>query len=1719
MAGNVDFRALKARAIDSGIDEEAVTVNTRALIDKVLARYSGEWTVLRELLQNAADASATRVIVKLETIPSVTVPTPSTIEQSLSLKHIISHHTIKSLIVKNNGFAFNSNDWSRLKRIAEGNPDETKIGAFGVGFYSVFSDCEEPFVSSGKEAIAFYWKGNSLFTRRLQLQEQDCSPDTTFVLEYRNTTSPVPSLLPLAQFLASSLTFIGLQTIELWLDNWKLLHLTKKVAPGVPVSIPRDIQTSTSEGLMNVNDVTQEIAQIDATWMPAVEWKSPTNSSRFEGTRSDDNTGSLRSFFSRLTRAAGNKLGEKSSDSLESPVLRPPEDLVTPISSSVFLHINTARVQTAVGHSFGQELLRATKKPAPKFTSLAILTSSFISMEIMNGSVNRSPKSIFTTVLPHRSGKIYIGFSTHQTTGLNAHISAPSLIPTVERESIDLNARWVRTWNTELLRAAGIVCRIAWSAEMASIDKRISSSASNAGKTTPPLENISAVIPEVVHLSNQFVFGESTPSSQVGQVLENSFWTCNKNAYLELLSTCGVLPSYKIRLAPKDLSFMKSLPVVPDLIMEQSKDFITKLIDFGLLTEITVSDIKQELESSPVTAQQLGEFLLWLSGKASNGSLNQTTVKALLSVVVANDESSKTQSGIICLNDIKWFLDPARVPTDLPIPQSVLPFHYTRNLSRSQLTMFGWRELPVDILVHWLIESDLNGSLPLEHCITRTASFSSRILPLLSKQFDTLSQPSKMELITLLKSHTVIPTKSGIMKRPPETYFPSVRLFADLPIVHGLNNVKEKFLINLGVRKTVELNVIFERLLNTPIDSTEKMRESQWSHVELIKYLTSVQGDIPRDDIAKLKQASICTAEHNKTSARLNKRYKVCELFEPKNSLRDLELPLLHWPGNYSSSSSEAKFLSLLGLKAFPSAAELIQLISNAASQKRTDLREKALAYFISTHVINGYANFDYTQVTTPFLPGNDGLQCIPSQCFTDTGALLFGFKLLRSDLGVHASKFGIKQHPPINDCLGIMLRDPPKSLAKARELFEYFAQRLAEINASTAERIGMSPIVPLHNAKNLEGSSLSGHIAPQDCYLGNSNDYADIFSFVDFGPKGNLFLMACGSKQEPTSVELGVMLVKNSAVVLSHLQNPDKYLRFLRSIADNIDHIKKHKNLFRDMKKASFLLASKELPNQTKKDEAEDLNEDEELPIKEWQLIKATDAVIVDDYTSFNLFKDTMLAAPQEETLEDLYAQLGSPTLSSIIVEEARCGQVVPNQHNALKLQKQIHERAKIFLHDVPKDQIKHDAKWLEKYLVVQVVQSISLRRSLRGRNTGHIEKRHAIVTRGPNKPDPILSISPGDINFYQVSQVLVHTILSRPKLHSSLTLEMLLKTDLLELRARGYNVERILRQKDAAARIAKTHQQQRQEQQLEEDRSRLVKTAEKGQLGQDVRPDGYSPHPMPGVFPESRPDQVPNITQSSLESNRGMGGFISDLGRRFGLEEIFRNNGTASTPPSPHSQQPENKVDTAEPHSLLSNDNLQQNLSAAIARCRPHGHAPIQNPGQVTQITDAKSYCDERPALNLVYVTNIADTTIRFFQSPTDEKGEGFYSRHANGLHRFAVILIDCAGIFGVRKDSIAVFHEMNGNTIAFNHGGSIFCNYDYFQRLHLKTVTAGNRSDCLVYWWTIFCHELAHNLIGPHNSEHGYYTESFVMKYLPAITALLQNSNTATPTQKSR
>lgn len=1688
------------------------------------------------MIQNAADANATIVTIKFETLPSTTVPMPASADQTALIKHTISHHTLRRLLVSNNGLPFSEKDWARLKRIADGNPDETKIGAFGVGFYSVFDDCEEPFVSSGKEAMAFYWKGNALFTRRLQLAETS-NPETTFVLDYRNDTSPVPSLMQLCQFLSTSLTFVGLECIELWLDDWNLLRLTKKRAPSISLSIPRDIETKTPQGLMRIVDVTREVAQIDASWMRIVEWNPNASVFRLDGLR--DTTSSLRSFFfSKLTgQSAPEK--DKPAKTEKRDSVSDSEDMTRSSTASVFLHTNTASIQSSVSSSLSSELERATRKPPPKRTKIAVLTPSYDTSLASGASASQS--EVLSSILPSKAGRVFIGFPTQQTTGLNAHISAPSVIPTVERESIDLNTRYISKWNIEMLRAAGIVCRVAWAAEMASIKAKLTSMVEKSQSSKIRKDDIVHVLPEAVHTANQFVFRESTPLSQLGQIIEDAFWKCNKKASIEVLSTCGIIQSYQARIAPKDLSFMDTIPVLPDEFVSGAKDFVRKLTDFGLVTDITVSDIKRELESSTLQSKQVVEFLSWLGRKAASAQLDIQSIGSLLSAAVANDEDDKGNiARLLVFADITSFLNPQRIPADLPLPPSVLPFKYTKSLPKHELEALGWTELQLIPWLRWIVTNSGNRDVfPVEHDITQTPSFSAQVLPVLSKQFESLSQSSKQTLISLLQSHPVIPTKLG-MKYPAQTYFPSVRLFDDLPVVHGLNGVKEKFLATLGVRKTVELNVIFERLLNAP-EASERNNEKQskWSHVDLIRYLASVREDIPTNDIQKLKKTSICTAERTgDQKASSTKRYKITDLYEPKDSLRCLGLPIIEWPGRYEPASNEAKFLNMMGLRRYPSASELIQLMAKANLEGNRPLHLRALAYYISEYYANGYATFDASAIDALFLPieGTEGLSSA-RKCFTDDGATLFDFKVLRRDLHPHASKFGVRQHPPVADCLDRLIRRPPSTKRDARVLFKYLSGRVSEISARDIDRVGSALIVPVGTHETVEKGEKVRRMAPKLCYLGDGEDYKDIFDFVDFGQEANLFLMAVGSKREPTKPELAQILVREPARISSTFQSADKYLKLLRTISESLMALKRDKELFQEMKRAPFLLASRDISslaqenaNKDKPVESDDEDYDEDQSIKEWALASAKDIVVVDDFQSFNLFKEHILAAPQEEALENFYLALGAIPLSTIIEERANWGSVAADQRPATKLQRLIRERTRLYLHDQSPDTIRHDVRWLEKNLQVQVVNSISLTRSLMGRRVSLTQKRSAVITQ--QSRTWTLWICPGKFDFYEISQSLVHLILYRPKLHSTLTLEMLLKTDLLELKTRGYNVERILKQKAQEAKVAEDKRQK----QLEEERRQVQEreAAWAKERAQVQSQEGNSQALMPGDFPDSptrrngHRDTQPEVPEPVQEQRPR--GLFANLTRRLGLEggrsnwnplpqEPSQPNAIESTqnstPPPPYSAE-DPKTSRPEQPTVNPPHKLHSELLSAVQACRPHGSSGVYSRPETSQVTETKSYCDEKPSHDLDFIATLPCGINLLFTKNLGDRSN-FIAKNGTGINTFASVLIECAHVFSLGINTLSVFYDPAGRTIAFNRAGSIFCNYFYFQQLHEASLLQSQDStEALVYWWVILCHELAHNLVGDHSSAHSYYTEGFVAQYFPKIATKLAAVGRQVPNQ---
>ncbi len=319
-----------------------------------------------------------------------------------------------------------------------------------------------------------------------------------------------------------------------------------------------------------------------------------------------------------------------------------------------------------------------------------------------------------------------------------------------------------------------------------------------------------------------------------------------------------------------------------------------------------------------------------------------------------------------------------------------MPFKFTKSMSKHDLESLGWEELQLPNWVRWLITQSGNRQVLAERQdISRTANFSSQVLSLLSKQWDSLSQPSKTSLVEMLVKQTVIPTKFG-MKKPGDAYFPNVKLFDDLATIEGLGNVKDKFLLALGVRKTVELGVVFERLLTTEpkSDKGAGSTRAQWSHFDLIKYLASVRDDIPGAEIQRLRSTAICPKQlEGKDGGESVERYKVSELFEPRHDLRQLGLPVMAWPGPYRTNTPEGRFLNGLGLRTTPVVPELVQIIGESGKKGPKydlDRRDRVLAYFLSHHHGYGYGMFDYSSITLPFLPLENKTDQLatPSQCF-----------------------------------------------------------------------------------------------------------------------------------------------------------------------------------------------------------------------------------------------------------------------------------------------------------------------------------------------------------------------------------------------------------------------------------------------------------------------------------------------------------------------------------------------------------------------------------------------------------------------------------------------------------------------------------------------------------------------------------------------------------------
>ncbi|KAJ8522756.1 hypothetical protein ONZ45_g741 [Pleurotus djamor] len=1600
--------------------DESVEVNQRALIDKVLARYSGEFSVFRELLQNSDDAASTAVEIHFETDAYLKkesaddAPVLSSTNPPDLKKTIVHQWTFK-----NNGLIFRNEDWNRLKKIAEGNPDEEKIGAFGVGFYSLFSVTEEPFVTSGAEWMGFYWKDkkDQLFARRGNLpspsNEENPNPWTSFQMPLRDP-SPIPPPFDFARFLASSIVFMThLKQVSVYLDSHCLVKLSK--APGSPnvLNIPRSLRASSPSNSVVVKSIQATPLHISAEIMRLVY---SSGSEKPAVPTALKPLQKAPGFFSSLFQSFA---APSTPQPLPTSLPRDPTDDYKPVTTDITLSIFSADVEVRLTKKVGDELLRATKKKPPAKVKYELIYTAHDEYE---ASKTQDKQQEFSTGSGH---------STAQTTGIGGHM-ASRFIPTVERESLDFMDKNVAFWNKELLFVGGFLARCAYEFELDNIRTLWQSGdmeSASAGPTRLWLQN------RAIHALRFFTFRQSTPSGEVSSLLEQSFFGCGPTHQFPLLSTTGVRPISEIRLPDVKIStFLKSLPMVPASVLDEASLMITSLQNRRMISHVVSEDVIKELRA-PLNAEEMIGFLQWWIDLNRQGQDPHLPIfrGRLLNTARLFVNSASVVPKEVPLSAIELFINArgpvgAHIPLGGPPPPNLLPIEISSKFTPEHLVSFlPWKEMT---FLEWLkhICHPTTRALSAETDIASSPVWAERILTSLNRAWPSIPNTDKPQIAQVLGNVACIPTSQG-QRQPDEAYFSDANILGDLPVIMlpsgtAIKGSLAKLVQYLGVRKYVDLQIVFTRYL---VAVEDELKDQDWERLRLTPIFCK-EGDVPID--GKLK------------------RHRANELYEPIDSFRSLKLPTLAWnsKARWRPSNPEVKLLAKIGLQTLPPLTQLIDICCSSDPS----VSSAALKYLLekmSTHYPT-YDPSDFSQKA--YIPANKDsatLLATPLDVFIERSWASMGFLVLDESVQPHAAKLKISRSPSTSHLVQL-LRTTPPSLSQARNWFSLLSTRITDFSDSELTVLGNHPFVPVLNDGSETGYTYS---PPRRCLLNTATAklQSKLFTCVDFGVAGNSFLSACGTKREASVEELAQMLLNDPQKFYKLSGGPQHFLIELRNIAIN-----------------SRLLSSA---------------------------------------TFMRMKKSPILLGVRRRRKETFYAELGSRRLSSLIKQNYRTTQEVRSSDRSAQMHDLVLERLPLFLHGQTHARMKIPLMWLSKpgNFVVKTFGKINVetRLTFGSHDSRKTQEASAVATREGKGAVQLWTAFNTQIDMYEVATSLGRLLFEGAKASDILLFMTILSTDLRSLKRRGYNVDRILKQQKLAESAPlesqkTTHPPAAIEQPMTKSQAITPPTAPSPPT------ESHQHSPVPGGFPESPP----------RNKSRSTGFFksIQDLRDKVSPRPIAPEN-----EPLLHGDAPLDKPKQGNTRPITPSNtshvtplsNINSNIAMAIKACKPENGNLLRNKEEMRQVKESLNdgYCDvsgRAGDLNLIGEMG----HLKIFVTQDVQDPQNFFSSKQDRIARFIHVMTPLANVYGLPLTSLHIFYDLRGDLIAFNRNASIFLNLRYFEAWHHDDVQKGKLDDAYISWFFTLAHEIAHNLVQPHNSEHEFYFSALCEKHIKGLGRLL-------------
>ncbi|KAF8555454.1 hypothetical protein OG21DRAFT_1483894 [Imleria badia] len=1570
-----------------------VEVNQRALIHKILARYPGQFTLFRELLQNSDDAQSSTVEIHFEAATS----RKAGIDPQRSLI-VMSSHAVRWTF-KNDGRSFTSQDWARLAKIAEGNPDPGTVGTFGVGFYSLFSVTDRPSVLSGGKGVEFYWRDDKdqLHIRQGDLPSEQTTCRGTIIEIPLREPSPIPLMIDFARFLATSITFmVYLKDIRVFFDGHHIAHIRKLPELTEVLDLPIALEHSSPKKTMVVDGIQYHRFAIQ------VEVSIET----------------LESSLTDIPKSCEDRISLQTGVSMR------------PYTAKLGLTVFTAEVDVKVNESLSRELIRCTAKKPPSRLKYSLV---YTGKEEYDLSPTKLENSIFQGLRADLNGalhpRIFIGHSTSQTTGLGGHM-ASSFIPTVERESIDLVN--VPIWNSELLYIGGFLSRVVYELELSAIQTLWEGATERTSTSDfrPSLEFQERLFQRFLHVLKFFTFHHSTPSSRVGKLLQESFYACS-TLPLRFLSSVGIRYASDIRVFNQYCAkFLKHVPMLSQDVTHVGEGIIKALPDEHNIRIVALSDVLQDLCQHTLDVEELVACLQWQLHHGLAAGM------AELWQVVHFEGADGTR---IKLSSIQYFIDSdglgPQIPLIGPLPSSLIPPNVTKDFTLTGLESF-----------------EIMSTDP-RYDFTRSIDWAETVLSFVSSAWS-----SSDEIRHLAKSvfanKSCIPIFDGL-RRAEDSYLPSKNILAfddlHLPVVRFPSGLEispemESLLLAVGVRRHLPPRLLLTRMI--------EMRE--WNSPDLIDHLIQTADTLSSKEISELKSEVIFVKENVRQCASKT-FFRADELYAPLISFRQLHLPLIEW-GKWRDESSEEKHLAL---KPNSSIAWDAAVRTNAFAYLCTNLRS----------VYSGYNPVNFRHIA--FVPAEK----IRGPCLEKLGNVFLGdqWKTLGFSVIRHRhwedviKELGVQRHPSASLLLHLLETEPPSNEEIARAWFEILAEHVPSFAPLDLERLSRFSMVP----KTISGQRT--WLAPVQCYLGRSSKYdfySKLFHYVNFGPKANHFLRHCGAMNEPSEKDVAESLIDNPERFYELTGGHERFLQEVGDLASR--HTRIPNSTVSKMRSEPVLLGVR--------------RETTSSP-ERWETIyllqEPREIVIVDDIHAYQLFGDSIIAAPRDmpPELERFYVLLGCQYLSTAVSEQCNESREIHDTETCSKFRTLVLQRLPLFLHHYPSHQpgTLASRSFSRDDIVVRLWERLSISKTFHLGNTTTTKEQDVWATAKFEEARLQLWLShSGKQDLYEIAICLCRVLFNAVKLSDALLLTTILSEDLDILRRRGYEVDQVLkRQHD-----------------INQSESGLTDTASSSCLiAPEIITTQHGGEAAPGSLTSSL--QVP-LSVTNMMNN------VRDAFRvaTRSIVPTVEPSGTVTAvlPPAPWA-----------PRQVMPRSYIQSNVSRAIAVCNSGERMPLHhhNHADVDNFLN-NGYCDvTEPIGHLRFLARSRlgkMDNVDVYIGQDTPNAETFMERMHEPLTHFICIILQIAKIYIVPPESLRVFWDDAAGCIAFNCKGILYLNLRYFEAWHYQDVKHGRPHRALSSWFLTLAHELAHNLVTRHDSEHAFWSSAICEAHIIEFSQLL-------------